>query len=1001
MSFHSKIRIKDSNYVDFSNTPIHEKLNGFFNFDEQTLFSLNRTFSFVFTASDYKTIKNVFKSTAPSIFELEIINSFLKSSTYLSRKKINKIEISYNNPHLKKALELYNEINISYQNEDYFRKTGGINNLAFMHLLKQNIDNINLSPSGVKSLKCKSFIENQKKYSFVTSFSCNSPNLNNCAQTTANFNSTVGSENLAININNLNPSVENIYTNELSKSLDISLFIDALNINNTNFQNLFNSFSVGISGDLDNPYDDFSPGDKILFIKTQESKVNIAKEFNRLLEDGLLKHFAVKAFPINEGLINGLINIDRGFELFLDKFPQIDLSVEKLIIDGSLDCFLLIINKNIHRQIFDFCSKRGFDCYDIGVITKKNSIKVYKDKTIFSFLDLYTFQSLEDQSSTYRIVNPLKIKVNNTEQSLSCLINQEVNLLQNSFTIVNYQPFKVGNILTPPFKGIKQIIKSSIKSIAPYYNKDGLVIGIASDEPSENQSDDIFTNTVNSVLSAVLKLVAQGFPFHQSVSSISILFHNSNNPIKQGFLLSSLLGILYVQLILSIPNIDLKINSSNVILENPIMLTQAISYSNNKIISDQFKIGQKLFFFPIRKDSLEIPDIKYLLKFTSAFNIQILSGNIVAAKYLSKNIFKTILELMIGDNLGFSYALTDKDILFTEQTSIIAAVNDIKEMENLDSIYLGVVDDTGVVKLGNDNVDLLELSNNILKDDLIAQAKILSIENQKNTSIKLFNRYLEFPEVLIISFDKFSAKVFKYASHKAGFRFNERLLNNYTKITDDFIKGLRTDILRAQIVVFAGENNSYDGFDGDFLYNILHKPAVLDALNELLFRNNGLIFCSAEGMRAIVKLGFIPYGNAEKLSIVLKANLINEPKAFLNRVRITCNNGPWLSHIKNGDVYSVPSPASSMQISKSKENEKIFFNNVVVAQYIDANGDLSISKRDNPTGSNLAIAAMCSPEGQVLGFVSPIEKTYFLMQENNDIIDKLFYSAKKYFTGNK
>lgn len=995
MIFSQKKLSKDSVNIDFSTIPIHERLNGFLKFDEQVLYNLNFSLNLSLSGENFKIIKKIFSSLPPSIYELSVIDSFCNSSIFLSQKKIKRIEISDNNVHLKKALELYNELNTSAKSDKYYRTIGGINNLAFNNLLKQNVENIFLYPNEIKSLKCKSYSGNQKNYSYITSFISNSSNITEAAKKSVNFNSTLGNEKLALLINGINCIDGSLAANEISKQLDISLYVDK--INNVNNQKIFNAVTIGISNDLINRYDEITSGDIILLLKSQETNSNIANEFYRLIEDGLLKHFSVRAFPIDEGIINGLITIDKGFEIYLDKFPLTNYSAEELLINGNLEYYLLIVNKKFLRQITDFCKKRSFDCFEIGIISKNKTIKLKKDSLVFSNIKLDYFHLFENQSTTYRIGNQGRKIENKNELPIDLLINNTIESLENSFLTYNYQPFRLGNVLMPPFNGIKQLIKTSIKTLTPHYGQDDLVLGIAHNDLLDEYPD-IFTNTVNSILSAVLKLVAVGYPFHQCASVISILLNKSNTAIKQGLLLSSLLGILYVQLIFSIPTIELKINSLDLNLELPIISIEAMSFSNNIIITDKFKVGQKLFLFPIKKDPLGIPDIKYLLKLTTAFNIQILSKNIQSAKFISNNIFTSVIELTIGDSLGFSFALTDKTLLFSKTTSILAAVTDIKEIDNIDSTYIGVIDDTGVIRLGNNNINLLDISKKLPDEENQINTKIINLETDKTNNDKLFNRHIDSPEVLIITFDKFSSRVFRTVSHKSGFRYNERLLYKYTKITDDFIKGLRTDILKAQVVIFSGENSSFNNLDGDTMYNILRKPAILDAINELLFRNKGLIFCSGEGMRAVIKLGFIPYGNAENKSIELNDNLIDQPKAYLNRIRISNNKGPWLREIKAGEIYEVSSPVDSMQITKSKETDKIFASGVIVAQYIDADGDMSYNKKYNPTGSNLSIASLCSAEGQVIGFVSPIEKTYFLMSDNN-IIDNLFSSAKKYFNG--
>ena len=979
---------KDSESFEFQ--PIHKKLTGFTTFTNSTLGQLIKELALKITidelvklAKHYKTI-----NTEPTVLELMAIDGFRSTDEYVLNSYINKIEISSNNPHIKKSLDIYNKINTKY-NVPSGRTLESFFELAISELSSQNLGTIKAGKNNDILFCCKGTGEKESKNLYIninqaTSFS----NDISSVEKVVYLSAVNGFEPLVIVENTINKETSHETIAEISDKMDISCILQIPFINNSthikgvNEVVLLKTSNFKSKGKVEHNY-----GDRILLVFTGQQDPFKGLDFCNLANEGAFYHFDVKPYTCEYGLFNALAQISKGVDIVFDKLPVKTASFDDFFLKPTQQVIVVPIKLEEKFAFTEFCEQRGFSVFDVGKIVKNKAIRLIKGPiTIFNVSHKLLFDKYDE--TVLRIENNSSAKCRLCDKKLSIISDNEC---------LKFDIFRGGKTAMPQFIGERQNTKS--QAIMFMFNEEefGLLkVFFASDVAFENKS--VFISVLESILFSILKLVLLGVPTHHIATTISIYYPAISG--NMGKILEAVLSIFYTQMILSIPTIkwDIKKIES---CEKLHVISHAVGYSNSTTISNQFRVGQKLFYFPIEKDEFNVPDLRYFLKLTSAVNMQIVSGNIQSAILVESSISESILSSIVGNGLGLSFALSeDKYIHEGGKGGLLIAVSDIKEMGSLKSVYVGVVDATGVLK--DMKGQSYNAEYNIVKEaniDFSQEKNVLAI-TMKNTETnnQFFNKYLNNPEALILTFDRVSGEIFKQICYKAGFNVNIRNFNDAIYINDMFIRGLRVDISKANVIILCGQNISKHQFAGDVMYSILKRPEILDAINEVVIRNLGLIMGSAEGTRTLFRLGYLPYGTAENLPVDFIENNIDGIKALTQKIRVSINKPVWLTTAKIGAIYNVACPENKMKV-KFEDRLKIDLikNAQICSQYVDDRGDVTSKILDNSLGSSFAMSSIMSPTGRIIGFFPPIEKTYHIKDGTANILDGMFKDAKDYF----
>ena len=183
----------------------------------------------------------------------------------------------------------------------------------------------------------------------------------------------------------------------------------------------------------------------------------------------------------------------------------------------------------------------------------------------------------------------------------------------------------------------------------------------------------------------------------------------------------------------------------------------------------------------------------------------------------------------------------------------------------------------------------------------------------------------------------------------------------------------------------------------------LRNPAVADAVRRLLSRRDGLVLGICNGFQALVKLGLVPFGDivdTDEDCPTLTFNTIGRHQSMLVRTRISSNLSPWLSAMQPGDIHTVAVSHGEGRFTAPMDVlRRLAADGQIAAQYVDLDGNPTMDVRYNPNGSLLAVEAVTSPDGRVLGKMGHSERSgdnLYKNVEGNKLQD-IFRGGVDYF----
>ncbi|MFP7665091.1 MAG: phosphoribosylformylglycinamidine synthase [Corynebacterium pyruviciproducens] len=176
----------------------------------------------------------------------------------------------------------------------------------------------------------------------------------------------------------------------------------------------------------------------------------------------------------------------------------------------------------------------------------------------------------------------------------------------------------------------------------------------------------------------------------------------------------------------------------------------------------------------------------------------------------------------------------------------------------------------------------------------------------------------------------------------------------------------------AQILAFSGGFSLGDEPDGSakFMAAFLRTPEVARAVADFV-AGDGLVLGICNGFQALVKSGFLPYGDPAKLTETSPTLAHNRQLRHVSRIattRVASVDSPWLSSFVPGQTHLIPvSHGEGRFVVSEEEARALFASHQVAFQYVDENGTPTMDAPANPNGSSYAIEGIVSPDGRILG----------------------------------
>ena len=536
------------------------------------------------------------------------------------------------------------------------------------------------------------------------------------------------------------------------------------------------------------------------------------------------------------------------------------------------------------------------------------------------------------------------------------------------------------------------------------------------------------------VTESIAKLIATGAEYKDIYLTFQEFFEKPMKESKRwGKPLCALLGALKAQLdyeAAAIGGKDSMSGSFEKLDVPPTLVSFAVTTTKiGNIISPEFKAPlNNVYLLEPERDEHGIPTPDSMKKnFEIIRKANQMAG--IKAMYTPGigGIAEAVMKMCFGNGIGFRYAdsITEKDIFSYSYGSFIIEVSDAIERKNLisdlteNAKILGRTEEEEAIFFGNEKIELASLLK-VYNGKLEPVFPMETASVEKKTYEKLdYNKEVTRisyagpamsgakPKILIPAFpgtncEFDSAK----AARDAGFDPEIIVIKNLTAeaITDSvnyFADAAKT----AQAIFLPGGFSGGDEPDGSakFIIAFLRNPKVTEAVENLLYKNDGLMCGICNGFQALLKSGLLPYGHiieTDENSATLTFNTIGRHQSKQVRTRVCSTKSPWLSLAKVGDIYNVPiSHGEGRFFCDETQIRKLAENGQIATQYVDLNGNPTSDILFNPNNSAFAIEGITSPDGRVFGKMGHSERydkgLYKNVAGNYEI--NMFKAAANYF----
>lgn len=222
---------------------------------------------------------------------------------------------------------------------------------------------------------------------------------------------------------------------------------------------------------------------------------------------------------------------------------------------------------------------------------------------------------------------------------------------------------------------------------------------------------------------------------------------------------------------------------------------------------------------------------------------------------------------------------------------------------------------------------------------------------------------------------------------------------------EDSIQAMKRALDEAQIVFFPGGFSAGDEPDGSgkFMATLFRNPYLTEALNNLLYKRDGLALGICNGFQALIKLGLLPAGQVAPMnesSPTLTYNTIGRHISGMLRTKVISTKSPWMSLSKAGEIYTIAiSHGEGRFIATPEQIVEFNRNGQIATQYVDMDGVATYDSLYNPNQSVAAVEGLFSPDGRVFGKMGHIERAGYGIAKNipGEKVMPVFESGVAYF----
>ena len=526
------------------------------------------------------------------------------------------------------------------------------------------------------------------------------------------------------------------------------------------------------------------------------------------------------------------------------------------------------------------------------------------------------------------------------------------------------------------------------------------------------------------VLLSVAKLVALGGRREDAYLTLQEYFERLNSKESWGKPVAALLGAYKAQKELEIGAIGGKDSMSGTFMDltvPPTLVSFAVGTAHvDNIVSQDLKgVDHRLVFFDVPRTYNDTPDWDRFKEICDTLQEQIEKGRVYSAYVVDQGgIPEAVTKMALGNNIGVKFdKYAERGIFQPALGSFIVevditAVNYLLELPDVKVI--GVTQANPVFEWEGQSVSLKEVQaayeaplNDIFPmhapNGVGEAVAYIHDQHAKPRSASLGAK----PKVLIPVFPGTNCEFDSVrAFERAGAETDIVVIRNQTpEQLKESIDVIKAKLAESQILMFPGGFSAGDEPDGSgkFMATLFRNPYLAEGLENLLYKQDGLVLGICNGFQALIKLGLLPGGHIETLTAdhpTLTYNTIGRHLSRMVNTKVISTKSPWMSDAKAGEIYTVPISHGEGRFIASPQ-QVLEFNKTgqIATQYVDFDGIASMDSRFNPNQSVAAIEGIYSPDGRVFGKMAHSERCGTGISKNipGQLEMPIFTSGVKYF----
>ncbi len=497
-----------------------------------------------------------------------------------------------------------------------------------------------------------------------------------------------------------------------------------------------------------------------------------------------------------------------------------------------------------------------------------------------------------------------------------------------------------------------------------------------------------FFGAFSSVISSVGKLVAAGAPLRDGAAencwlSLQEFFPSPRkDPERWALPFCALLGALKAQVSLGFAAIGGK-DSMSGSFENidvpPTLISFAVSETTaDRVISCEFKgADHPIYLIAPHAGSDLAESVPAVFSKVEA----LIGGKKILSAYSLTDCpaAEALCKMCFGNDIGVKLACVPEQKFFFDP---LPGGFLVEAESELDELLIGFTTSDGVIQTPDGNLFIHQLRNAWEKPlESVYRTKVST-----PTEIRKYTLYTERanaapaiktarPAVFIPVFPGTNceydvARRFEEAGAAADiFVVKNRSAADVAESVESMVRHLN----QSQILMIPGGFSGGDEPDGSgkFITAFFNNPDISSAINDLLYRRDGLALGICNGFQALLKLGLVPFGDIRPMtagSPTLTYNAIGRHQSIPVRLKVVSVKSPWMKYAEPGEVYTIPvSHGEGRFVADPALIEQLAQNGQIATVYADENGEPTMRLPHNPNGSEAAVEGVTSPDGRIFG----------------------------------